>query len=393
MTLSSAARGRLAVMTAGHVIDDLYQGAVPALLPFLVADRHYSYVAATGITLAATFLSSVVQPVFGILTDRRRLAWLVPVGIALAGLGVGLSGVEHAYWWTWLAIAVSGVGVAAYHPEASRSARVAAGRSAKGMSVFALGGNIGFALGPLLVTPIIASGGLSATPVLALPALVGVVLMLAVIRQRRGSVTVAAHGDTSETDNWRAFGWLTGVVVCRSIAFFGLSSLLGLYLIRHLGQDTATANAALTVFLACGAVGTLIGGWLADHHGRLRSVRAGYLLTVPGLVILLIAPTPAVAYAAAALLGLALYIPFSVHVTLGQEYLPRHIGTASGVTLGLAVSVGGIIAPLLGILADHAGLTVALATLLVFPVASLLIATRLPETHLASQLDRGRALS
>src|SRR4051812_36253614 len=141
MSQRIADRGRLAVMTVGHVIDDVYQGAVPALLPFLVADRHYSYAAATGITLAATFLSSVVQPVFGVLTDRRRMVWLVPLGIALAGLGIGLSGVRDGYWWTWLAVALSGVGVAAYHPEASRTARMVAGRSAVGMSVFALGGN------------------------------------------------------------------------------------------------------------------------------------------------------------------------------------------------------------------------------------------------------------
>jgi len=377
-SLLTATRGRLAAMTAGHAIDDLYQGAVPALLPFLVAERHYSYLAATGITLAATFLSSVVQPLFGFQSDRRRLGWLVPVGVALAGLGVALCGVGQSYWWTWLAIAVSGVGVAAYHPEASRAARATAGRSARGMSVFALGGNIGFALGPLLVTPVIAWGGLSATPVLLLPALFGVALLLFVSRRTPTPTAVAVqHG----TNDWRAFGWLTGVVVCRSIAFFGLSSLLGLYLIRNLGQSTAAGNAALTVFLVFGAFGTLTGGWLADRHGRLWAVRSGYLLTVPGLLLLLLAPVPVVAFLAAALLGLALYIPFSVHVTLGHEYLPRNIGTASGVTLGLAVSVGGVLAPLLGILADHAGLAAALATLLVFPVASLLIATRLPETH------------
>jgi len=376
--LSTATRGRLAAMTAGHAIDDLYQGAVPALLPFLVAERHYSYLAATGVTLAATFLSSVVQPLFGIQSDRRRLGWLVPVGVALAGVGVALSGVGQSYWWTWLAIAVSGVGVAAYHPEASRAARATAGRSARGMSVFALGGNIGFALGPLLVTPVIAWGGLSATPVLLLPALFGVALLLFVSRRTPTPTAAVVHHGTND---WRSFGWLTGVVVCRSIAFFGLSSLLGLYLIRNLGQSTAAGNAALTVFLVFGAFGTLIGGWLADRHGRLWAVRSGYLLTLPGLLLLILAPVPAVAFLAAALLGLALYIPFSVHVTLGHEYLPRNIGTASGVTLGLAVSVGGVLAPLLGVLADHAGLTTALATLLVFPVASLLIATRLPETH------------
>jgi len=114
------------LLSAGHTVDDLYQGAVPALIPFFVAARHWDYAAASGITVAATLLSSVVQPVFGVLTDRLRLPWLVPLGMSVAGAGVGLSGLGHSYVLTWLAIALSGLGVAAYHPESARLARAAA---------------------------------------------------------------------------------------------------------------------------------------------------------------------------------------------------------------------------------------------------------------------------
>jgi FSR family fosmidomycin resistance protein-like MFS transporter len=368
-------------MTAAHALDDIYQGAVPALLTFLVAARHYSYAAAAGITLAATLLSSVAQPVFGLLTDRRRLGWLVPVGMATAGVGVGLSGLGGSYGWTWAAIALSGLGVAAYHPEASRAARAAAGGSAAGMSYFAVGGNIGFALGPLLVTSVLTTGGLAATPLLALPALVGATIIAIALRPHPGepgrSRSMPAMMDSP--DNWRAFGWLTGVVVCRSITFFGLASLLALYLTRQYGVSHAASNGALTVLFAAGIVGTLGGGRLADRYGRVPAVRLGYLLTLPGLALLVTVPSVGVAYAAAAVLGIGLYLPFSVHVTLGQEYLPGRVGTASGVTLGLAVSVGGILAPLWGTVADHAGLRTALAALLVFPAASLLLSLRLPE--------------
>lgn len=375
-------RGRLIAMTAGHAVDDVYQGAVPALLTFLVADRHYSYTAAAGITLAATLLSSVAQPVFGVLTDRRRLGWLVPVGMATAGVGVGLSGLGDSYGWTWTAIALSGLGVAAYHPAASRAARTAAGGSAAGMSYFAVGGTIGFALGPLLVTSVLAFGGLAATPLLALPALLGAALLAVVLREsgepgRSGSPRPATD---DRPDDWRAFGWLTGVAICRSITFFGLSSLLALYLTRQYGVGHAASNTVLSVLFVTGAVGTLAGGRLADRYGRVPTVRIGYLLTLPGLALLVTAPSIGAAYAAAALLGIGLYIPFSVHVTLGQEYLPTRIGTASGVTLGLAVSVGGILAPLWGTLADHHGPRTALTALLFFPAASLLLSLRLPET-------------
>lgn len=383
----------IAGMTVTHAVDDLYQGAVPALIPFLVAERHYNYAAASGITLAATVLSSVTQPAFGILTDRRRMAWLVPAGVTCAGVGVGLAGLNSSYALTWLAVALSGLGVAAYHPEASRAARTASGGSARGMSWFALGGNIGFVLGPLLATPMLIAGGVRATPLLAVPALV-TAAVLVVLRRTTGATpaqaaTAAARAASGHTDDWRAFRRLTGVVVCRSICFFAMTSFLALYLAHQLGVTPAEGNAALTAFLAAGAVGTLLGGWLADRYGRVPAVRTGYALALPGLGGLLVAPNAAVAYCAVAVAGIALYIPFSVHVTLGQEYLPNRIGTASGVTLGLAVSVGGVVAPALGMLADAIGLRSTLAVLLALPIAALLVSYQLPDSRHHMQTSTG----
>src|SRR5580700_914321 len=147
----------LALLAATHSVDDLYQGAVPALLPFLAIERHYTYAGLTGITLAATFLSSAVQPAFGVLTDRRRQGWLIAAGLFVAGVGMGLG---DSYVITWLAVALSGVGVAAYHPEATRTARGIAGGSTQAMSWFSVGGTAGIALGPLVVTPVLLVTGL-----------------------------------------------------------------------------------------------------------------------------------------------------------------------------------------------------------------------------------------
>jgi MFS transporter, FSR family, fosmidomycin resistance protein len=180
--MTRAERTRLAFLTSTHVVDDLYQGAVPALLPFLAIERHYSYAGLTGITLAATFLASVVQPGFGALTDRyRNLGWLVAAGVLVAGLGIGLSGLGDNYLITWFAVAASGVGVAAYHPEATRTARGMAGDSTQAMSCFSVGGNAGLALGPVIVTPVLLATRLRGTPLLALPA----VVMAAVLAVRR----------------------------------------------------------------------------------------------------------------------------------------------------------------------------------------------------------------
>lgn len=372
-------RRGLGLLTLSHVVDDLYQGAVPALLPFLVLERGYSYAAATGITLAATVLSSVVQPAFGVLADRRPLPWLTPLGLLVAGVGIGLAGLGDAYWWTWAAVALSGLGVAAYHPAAARAARAAAGASAQGMSWFAVGGNAGLALGPVVVTPVLLAYGVAGTPLLALPALCTAAVLLALGRRARARPRPpAAGGVRQRDDDWRSFGWLTGLVVIRSVLYFGVSSLVALYVIDRFGVPASAGSATLATFLAVGALGTLAGGWLADRWGRVPAIRLGYALAVPGLVLLVAAPSWPAALAAAVLLGGGLYLPFSVQTTLGQELLPNRVGTASGVTLGLAVSAGGAVTPLFGVLADAHGLGWSVAALLPLPLLALLLSLRLP---------------
>jgi FSR family fosmidomycin resistance protein-like MFS transporter len=134
------------------------------------------------------------------------------------------------------------------------------------------------------------------------------------------------------------------------------------------------------VVLSVGAAATLLGGRLADQFGRVVVLRTGYAIVIPGFVLLLFTASIPVAFVAVGILGVGLNLPFSVQVTLGQDYLPTEIGTASGVTLGLAVSASGLPAPLLGLIADHAGIRSSPAFAAVLPTAVLLITARLPET-------------
>jgi len=376
-------RGQLPLLIGSHFVDDLYQGAVSALLPFFAAERHYTGLAAGGLTFAATFLSSAVQPGFGWLSDRRRMRWLAGLGMLVAGIGVGLSGLGTSYLLTWSAITLAGLGVAAYHPEATRAVREVGGRSTQVMSWFAVGGNLGIAAAPLAVTPVIMATGLSGTPLLTVPA----VLMAAVLaavglarrRARRGGGQTAAVQRSIGRDDWVRMGWLLGVVVLRSAAFLGLSTFLVLYLVREFGAATAVAEPALTVFTGCGAVGTIVGGWLADRRGRVLVLRLGYALAAVGMAVIAFAPAVAVVYLGCVLSGLGLYLPFAVHTTLGQDYLPNRLATASGLTTGLSVSAGGLFTPLLGLLSDSAGQQVTIGVLIIGPLLALVFATRLHE--------------
>jgi FSR family fosmidomycin resistance protein-like MFS transporter len=278
----------VALISSAHVVNDAYQGVVPALLPFLVAERHYTYAAVSGLTLAATVLSSVAQPAFGWWTDRRPRRWMVPAGILTAASGVACAGLFSGYLLTWLVIAVSGLGIAAFHPEAARQARQSAGNSNRAMSVFVLGGNAGFALGSLMTAPVLLVAGLHGTVLLILPALVMVAILVTAMSRRHTAAGVSAQKRrraalATGVDDWPAFLKLTLVVIVRSILFFGLTSFLALYLIRELGVSPAVGGASLTVFLVAGGAGTLLGGWVADRRGRLASIRLGFILTIPAL--------------------------------------------------------------------------------------------------------------
>ncbi|MEU1180005.1 MFS transporter [Streptomyces sp. NPDC005820] len=365
-------------MSLGHACVDVYQGAVAALVPFFVAERAWSYAAASGVVLAASLLSSVAQPLFGLLTDRRALPRLLPLSAAAAGTGVALSGTGGSYALTLALVAVSGVGVAAYHPEAARAARAVSGGSHTAMGWFALGGNVGFACAPLLVSGVVATWGLRATPLLAVPAVVGVVLCAAAVRSTGARAAGAGGTEAAGRDDWPAFLRLSGAVLCRSVVFVGLSTFVALYVRERTGGGAAAGTVALCVLYAGGAVGTLAGSRLAERYGRLPVVRGSYGVTLIAVAGVLLVPGPAL-YGCVALASAGLYVPFSLHVTLGQDCLPRHMGTASGVTLGLTVSVGGLAAPALGALADATSLRTGLVPLLLPPVVAWLLLRGLPE--------------
>ncbi|MFI9403672.1 MFS transporter [Nocardia sp. NPDC052316] len=360
-----------------HAVDDFYQGLVPASIPFFVLERNYSYVAASGLALAAALGSSLPQPVLGLLADRWRLLWLAPAGVAVAGLGAGLSGLAPTYPMVWILLLLSGIGVAAFHPSAGRDARRDAGNSASAMSLFAAGGSVGFFLAPALATPALVSYGVGATAFFIPPAvLLGFLLWRYQLRQSVGSI---AATPTPGQDRWVPFLVLTAVAVVRAIISFGLSTFLALYWINSFGGSRALGGAALTAFMAGGVAGTLLGGRLADRIGTLRTLQIGSAAAIPALVALRLVPSPLLGLGLAALTGITVNIPFAVLVKLGQDYLPNRPGTAAGVTLGLAVSAGGLFVPLLGMLADHQGPQAVLTALCLVPAVAVGLALLLPQ--------------
>jgi FSR family fosmidomycin resistance protein-like MFS transporter len=270
--------------------------------------------------------------------------------------------------------------VAAFHPEGSRFANYVSGaRRSSGMSLFSVGGNVGFAVGPALVTPLVLAFGLSGTLLVILPtSLMALVLARELPRLKTFRIDLAkARATSTEPDAWRPFTLLAVVIGLRSFVYFGFITFIPLYFIRDLHTSRGTGGAALTVMLVGGAIGTLVGGRLADRFGR-RSVLIGSMAVLPFLTVAFLISPPALAMLFAAMAGAATIATFAVTIVMGQEFLPRRIGVASGVTIGLSVGMGGVAAPLLGILADAAGLRAVFEVIVVFPLAALLLSLALP---------------
>jgi FSR family fosmidomycin resistance protein-like MFS transporter len=360
---------RMRLWSLAHAVDDLYQGLVPATVPYFVLERHYGYVAASGLTLAATLGSSLPQPFFGVMADRLRAGWMAGVGVGLAGLGLSLAGLFPAYAATWCMILLSGLGVAMFHPAAGKGARQDADDSAGAMSLFAAGGSVGFFLAPALATPALIAMGVKATVLFLPPA---VLMAFVLLRKHRREAGKAAATQREGRDQWRPFAALTCIEILRSAAFFGLNTFLELYWIRYLNASRVLAGVALTCFLAGGVAGTLLGGRIADRIGTVRTIQLGTAVILPALGGLLLARGSIAPLPFALTTGISLNIPFAVLVKLGQDYLPTRPGTAAGVTLGLGVSIGGLFSPLLGLVADAHGPHGVLVVLLAVPPAAVL---------------------
>lgn len=360
-------------LSAGHTFTDLNQGALPAILPFLITAGGLSYASAAGLTFATALSSSIVQPLFGIWADKISKPWLMPVGVLLAGVSLSTIGFLSDYWSMFIAAVISGIGVAAFHPEAARLANQAAGeKKGSGMSIFSVGGNIGFALGPAITTPAMIFFGLKGSIVLAIPAIIMSFILSMQVRKVRPQTGSESKKTVLKVENkkdeWGKFSWLTLAIIARSITFHSLNTFLPLYWLTVLHQSKAASGTALTIMFAAGATSTLLGGFMTDRIGANNVVRIGFVLLIPLLYLLTIVENATVATFLLLPIAFALFSISSPLVLLGQSYLPNKLGLASGVTLGLAVSIGGLVAPLVGRYADTHGLLAAISLLAFVPV-------------------------
>jgi len=360
------------LMFLGHIWVDASQGILPVVLPKLKEALDLNYFEVGLVVTVLNLTSSVIQPVFGYISDRIRTGWFVPVGILWTACMMGLLGWAPNYMNVVLLVGLAGLGTAAFHPRAMMVVyHVSGSRKGFGTGVFSTGGNIGFALGPMVGSLLVLGFGLHATIGLVGP---GALLALTIFfwpgdflqREAPEKGKPASSGEALHDLLWGSLILTCLIVTLRSWVYISFITYLPMYLMEQ-GLPLKTGSLMLTVFLAGGAAAGLYGGHLSDRVGRRRVIIVSMLL-YPIFMSLLILSSGPVLWVLAAASGAALLASFSVTIVLAQEILPGNLGLASGLILGLGFGMGGLGAAVSGWMADMVGLYTMVWILALVPV-------------------------
>jgi len=375
------------ILSLSHLITDITGSALPAMMPFLKSTLHLSYTAVGAVIMVSNMTSSIIQPLFGYLSDKMELKWFLPVSIVLTCVGFSFLGLAPSFFVLLILVTMNGMGIAIYHPEGSKIMHYFSGsRMATGMSFFQVGGNLGMALGPLFITYAIAWANLSGTLfyfILGVP-MFGVLLLFL------KELTLPVKGEKSEyrekqggpppadeKKRWGAMALLIFAVSMRSWAHMGLITFVPFYYIHVLKGDAITAGRLVFVFLMGGVVGTLIGAPIADKIGHKNYFCLSMILSVP-LLFFFLQVGGIWVFIILFLIGLLLISSFSVTIVMGQLILRNRLGMASGLTMGFVIGMGGIGAGLLGMVADSWGVMTVLKLIVYMPAVGFIPALMIP---------------
>jgi len=372
---------RLAVLTLGHFTIDMYSSFFLPLLPLLSQRLGLNYAMVGGLTAMASMSSSFLQPLFGVLADRIRRPWFVALGPMIAAVFLASIGLAPRYEVLVALLVMGGVGVAMFHPQTASLAGSTSPQRALAMSWWVTGGTLGWALGPAYATAIVNRFGLDHTWLAAFPGLVLCVLLFTWFR--RVAPHAAARRERAAFRELRpvarSLTMIYFAVVCRSAVSAGFATFLPLWVHAH-GGSVTRGGWITTLYLTLGSLGGFLGGWLADRFGGRRVVVTSFAVSAPFYALFFLLPKPF--ELPALFVGyLVLQASLPVNVVLGQELSPRHSGIISSLLMGAAWGLGAILLYPIGMLADHAGLQVALATLSSLVLVGFACASQIGRQH------------
>jgi len=359
----------LVILGICHLLNDSIQAVVPAMFPILEKSMGLTFTQLGIIAFSLNMVSSVMQPIVGVATDKRPMPFALPIGLTSTLFGVLGLAFAPSFAWIVLAVIFIGLGSAVFHPEGSRVAHMAAG-SKRGLaqSIYQVGGNTGQALAPLITALILVPLGQKGAAWFTLVAAMAVILLvyiaiwyskklnldLQALKQKGKSALAAENPFSGKIIFYLTL--LLFLIFARSWYVSGITNFYAFYAIDNYGFSIQKAQGFLFAFLVAGALGTFFGGPLADRFGKRNIILISLVGTAPLSIIMPFVPQ-AFAFIILMLTGFILMSSFSVTVVYAQELVPGKVGLMSGLTVGLAFGMGAIGSIVLGYLADQIGLS------------------------------------
>ncbi len=372
----------LVLLSFGHFFIDLYSSGLGALQPLLLDKFHLSLTQAGILGGILVFSSSVMQPVYGYLSDRFHTRMFSALAPAVAGVFISSLGVAPGYGWLAIFVLLGGAGIASFHPQASAIATVGlATNRGRAMAMFISAGTLGLSIGPVYFSLIAGRWGLESTP---WASFAGVIISLLLLRYLPLHSAPAHAGSAFNWKPlaavWKPLTILYFLVFIRSTIQITYSQFLPLYLHLERGFSHEMSSLMLTLYLAGGALGGFLGGNLADRFGGRLVILVSMIGSVPFLALFLFTKGW-LSIAGLVLGGLVLLFTIPVNVVMAQELVPAQAGTVSALMMGFAWGMAGLILiPLTGWLADIFTLHNTLAAWMVFPVIGFFLTLKLPKT-------------
>lgn len=367
---------KIGVLSLAHMLNDLYSNYIPQMLPFLyVLNSGFTVTRAAILVSAFSITSSLTQPIFGFFMDRQGKRWLVYVGTLWMAIMLSLTGLVHNYALLVTLAGLAGLGTAVFHPQASTMVNVLSGdRKAVLLSGFVAFGNFGFALSPLLLVPLFQTYGLQATTVTVIPGILVAILLL--LFSPRNNVLSGANPSFSVVlqtlkSSSRELTAIVAVIAIRSLSYTGMLTILPLYF-KSRNLSNIAASHLLTIMLAAGAIGGVMGGFLSDFYGRKRLIVGSLIISTP-LFFAFLFTHGILSTIFLALAGASLLSSFSVTVIAAQEAIPENKALAAGLTMGFAGGLGGIAVILIGRIGDIWGLFSAVNVIFLLPILAGLV--------------------
>ena len=370
-------------MACAHMMVDGYGNIYAPLLPLLIPRLDLSLAAAGTLTMLFQIAASVAQVGFGWLADRWRPRLLLMAGPVVSVVVLSLIGLATSPLMLAVILFTGGLGAAAFHPPAAALAhRLGGRRPGLAMSVYITGGTLGFSLGPLMFAPFAQRVGLEWTPVLALPGLAVVAFFLP--RVPALSVHPSSSRSVSELKPYaRPLALLYSIVVLRTFTSLSFATFVPVMLTRR-GYTVTEAGTAVAAYLFASGVGGFLGGPAADRFGARRVIALSLVLSTPFLFAAAIV-SGWLFVVLLAIGGLFLQSTLPVNVTFGQSIAPVSAATVSSLMMGFAWGTGGLSVPLVGMIADRAGIEATLAGLSLVPIVAAALTLPLPaRAHTAS---------